>query len=470
MQPLKWILIALAGLVALLLAGVVVVTQWVDPDVFKPRIVAALSKSTGRPVALPGDLELAWYPWLALRTGEGSVGNAPPFTGPPLLRWREARLGARLLPLLRGELVLDRVRLDGLDLRLRRDAAGRTNWEGLADAASGDAASRPLTLAGLDLRDARVEFSDERGGRPLRLDGLDLTTGPFTAGSPEPLDLEAVFALSVGGARLLEQATLKTRVALAGAANGAGAVRGPGAATPPAAPVALELGATSFAARLRMSGLAPAGVPLALALPSATLDLDRSAYRLPSVQVTIGAAQLALDAIAYDQPGEVPARFTAGFSLPPTSLRSLLGTLGIVPPLTADPKALESFGADGRVALADGALTIEPLTILLDDTRLIGRVQRGGEPPLAEFTLAGNTMNVDRYLEPDDVESEPFKFPGEALGALRARGTLTLETATFDDLAFEGLVVRLLLDAQGLRGDPAAAGAAAGQAGRGATK
>ena len=232
----------------------------------------------------------------------------------------------------------------------------------------------------------------------------------------------------------------------------------------------LALGPTKFAARLRAVGLAPAGVPLAFELPSATLDLDRSAYRLPSLQATIGAARLALQAITYDQPGEAPPRFTAAFSLPPTSLRALLATLGIDPPVTADPKALESFGVDGRVALADGALTVEPLTILLDDTRLIGRVRRGGEPPLAEFTLAGNAMNVDRYLEPDDVESEPFRFPGEALGALRARGTLALENATFDDLAFEGLVVRLLLDEQGLRGDPGAAAGAARTPAREAAK
>ena len=147
MRPLKWILIAAAGLVALLLAGVLVVTQWVDPDVFKPRIVAALRDATGRPVELPGELELAWYPWLALRTGAGSLGNPPGIAGAPLARWREARLGARLLPLLRGEFELDRLRFDGLEVELRRDAAGRDNWSGLLDAAGGGGDSRPLRLA-----------------------------------------------------------------------------------------------------------------------------------------------------------------------------------------------------------------------------------------------------------------------------------------------------------------------------------
>ena len=58
MRPYRWILGAAAGLVALLLVGAVALTQWVDPEVFKPRIVATLSRASGRPVALPGRLEL----------------------------------------------------------------------------------------------------------------------------------------------------------------------------------------------------------------------------------------------------------------------------------------------------------------------------------------------------------------------------------------------------------------------------
>lgn len=253
MRPLKWILIAAAGLVALLLAGVLVVTQWVDPDVFKPRIVAALRDATGRPVELPGELELAWYPWLALRTGAGSLGNPPGIAGAPLARWREARLGARLLPLLRGEFELDRLRFDGLEVELRRDAAGRDNWSGLLDAAGGGGDSRPLRLAGLDLRDARLAFSDARDGSELALERLQLTSGAYVAGQGAPVDLEARFDLRVArdAPPLLAQARLATRLA-----------------PPHGTSTAVVLGRTTLDARLRASGLAPDGVPFRLELPA----------------------------------------------------------------------------------------------------------------------------------------------------------------------------------------------------------
>jgi AsmA protein len=439
-------LVTLAGLLLAALAAVLVITRWVDPNVFKPRIVAALAAATGRPVTLPGDLELEWYPWLALRTGAGTLGNPAQFPGPPLLRWREAHLGARLLPLLRREFQLDRVQLDGVELQLRRDASGRSNWEGLADTAPGGAASGapPVRLAGVDLREARVLFSDATDGTEIAVEALDLTTGPWASDSREPLTIEAAFDLRVGRPRLLGQARLQTAV-----------TTGEGAAA------TLALARTTLAARLHLPGFAAAGVPVKLELPGASLDLERTAYRVPALQLEVGAARFGLRDIAYDHPDEASAAGGASFALAPTSLRGLLVALGLGAPATTDPRALESFALDGRVAFADDRLQVEPLTIVLDDTRLIGRVQRGGAPALLEFTLAGNTMNLDRYLEPEEAASEPFEFPAEALGALRARGTLSFDTATFGDLAFEGLTLRLLLDEQGLRTEPAAPAAAA---------
>ncbi|MCC6172203.1 MAG: AsmA family protein [Gammaproteobacteria bacterium] len=436
MRPLRWILIAAAGLVALLLVGALAITQWVDADVFRPRIVAALSQATGRPVRLQEGLELGWYPWLALRTGPGEIGNPPGIDGEPLLRWREARIGARLLPLLRGELQLDRLRLVGARMALQRTADGRDNWSGLAEA--GGEGGAPLRLAGLDLEDAELRFTDAVDGTTLTLDALQLATGPWTSGQTEPVAIEARFGLSLGAARRLEGARLATRLAL-----------------PSGEALTIALGPTTFAARGLAAGLAAGGVPFSVTLPGATLDLDAGAGRMAQLELAVGEARLTLRGLRYDQPGDSPPAVEFGFALAPTSLRTLLGTLGVEAPVTTDPRALESFASEGRVALRDGMLRVEPFSLVLDDTRLTGTIVHGGEPPLAEFTLAGDAMDVDRYLEPEGTPGEPFHFPGEALGALRARGTLTLERASLDELQIEGLVLRLLLDEQGLRGDAA---------------
>lgn len=438
-RPYRWILGAAAGLVALLLVGAVALTQWIDPEVFKPRIVAMLSRASGRPVALPGRLQLDWFPWLALRTGAGSVGNPPGVAGEPLLAWREARFGARLLPLLRGELELDRVRLVGAHLALQRTADGRDNWSGLGAAAGAGEGAAPR-LAGLDLVDAQLQWRDATDGTELLLDGLQLEAGAYAAGSPEPVALVARFGLQSRGQRLLGEARLETSVAL-----------------PPGEALVLLIGRSTLAGRGFATGLAPAGVPFSLSLPGARFDVDHGAGRADSLELSVGAARFALRELVYDQPGEAPPAASAAFALAPTSLRALLVTAGIEPPVTTDPQALARFATEGRLALRDGVLRLEPFALTLDDTHFQGSVVRGGEPATAEVTLAGDSLDVDRYLEPEGTPGEPFRFPGAALRDLRARGTVRLERARFDDATFEGVTVRVLVDEQGLHGDPAPA-------------
>ncbi len=119
--------------------------------------------------------------------------------------------------------------------------------------------------------------------------------------------------------------------------------------------------------------------------------------------------------------------------------------------MTTDPGALGTLAARGTIAYGALGLRIEPFSASLDETRLEGGLARGPEGVL-EFALRGTSMNLDRYVEPPGTVSEPFVFPAEALAALRARGTLTLQSAVYGGMELRGVTLRLLLDEQGLHG------------------
>ncbi len=76
---------------------------------------------------------------------------------------------------------------------------------------------------------------------------------------------------------------------------------------------------------------------------------------------------------------------------------------------------------------------------------------------MGDFTLRGDTMNIGRYIPPYDPASEPFVLPAAALKALKFRGVLELEQATYDNIVMKGVTLRLVLDEQGLRSPPAQA-------------
>jgi AsmA protein len=186
-RVLKWVSIGLGGLLALILIGVLVVVWLVDPNRFKPRIEAAVRDATGREFTLVGDIDLGFFPWLALRTGEGRFGNAPGFGSEPMVSWRGAQLGAKLFPLLSGELVADRVRLTGVDVRLVRHADGHGNWEGIGsqqpttpEAGGGTT----LRIDGVEIEDGRISFVDETVPRRVEVTGFDFTTDEIALGEP----------------------------------------------------------------------------------------------------------------------------------------------------------------------------------------------------------------------------------------------------------------------------------------------
>jgi hypothetical protein len=137
----------------------------------------------------------------------------------------------------------------------------------------------------------------------------------------------------------------------------------------------------------------------------------RRAYAAPSLDVASARRGSRCANCASRSPSAAPEA-SAGFALAPTSLRALLVTLGIEPPVTTDPRALGEFALDGRVCSSPRAgCGSSRLTWLLDETRLAGRIERGGEPPLARVHAGRQHHDLDRYLEPEGTPGEPFRFP-----------------------------------------------------------
>ncbi|HHJ12509.1 MAG TPA: AsmA family protein, partial [Chromatiales bacterium] len=202
-----------AGLVLLILVlalGVFLFTF--DANRFRPQIVGLVEQQTGRDFRL-GEISLTLWPSLGLDLHQAVLGNAPGFGENPLARIERIHLKVALLPLLRRELKVDTILLDGLQLELARQADGRSNWEGLA--AAGDATAKApegqrqkaparaqgkategsaareaplkIEIRGLAIRNTRIHYRDESAGTDLVLDPFELETGALIPGQPMPL-------------------------------------------------------------------------------------------------------------------------------------------------------------------------------------------------------------------------------------------------------------------------------------------
>ena len=418
MRILKLVGIALGGLVALLVIVLLAVRTLVNPNDYKDRIARAVKNSTGRELDLPGEIKLSVFPWIALELGPASLGNPPGFGDEPFAAVRHAALRVRLLPLLRKQLEIGRVEVDGLDLRLRKNASGRGNWQSAAESSPtaqssvGAGAAALRDLAGIVISDSRVSYQD------MVVEHLNLNVGRVAGGVEVPIKVKLDLIASAGAqpieiagrlALTLEPAQNRYRLA----------------------PMDLE-GTFSPGAGARP-------VAWKFAAPQVQLDLDAQTLGVASAAAQLGAAHLS-GTLEGSRLIEAPS-FAGAFKLDPLSPRELMSQLGIAPPKTRDPKAFSKLAASGEFAYGDKRIGVSKLDVQLDDSQLRGSAAITSlDTKAMDFDLTLNQIDIDRYRPPENAAkpAAPAAARGEAptdvLKTLEMNGTFALGTATFAGL------------------------------------
>ena len=406
--------IALGGLAALIVLLLLAVWLFVNPNDYRGRIAQTVKQSTGRDLALPGEIKLAVFPWVALEFGPASLGNRPGFNAEPFASVQHVALRVKLLPVLRRQLQIGRIEIDGLDLRLLRNAQGRGNWQDFGGETTTAAshprgASKTETLAdlgGVVIKDSRLSYQD------VVADHVNLDVGHVTSGIAVPVKLKLDLVTRRGAQPIglvssfdvmLDSAKEQYRLA----------------------PIELDGTVTP--------GPGQAVVSWKFSAPDLSLDLAAQTVSAPSFSVQLADARLT-GSIRGDKILDAPS-VTGAFKLDPIGLRELMRRLGVAPPETRDPKALSRFAASGDFAYGGNAARATKLVAQLDDSTLRGDAAiTDFDTKAMSFDLALDRINVDRYLNPEKTSPQSSKKPAElstaALKTLRMNGTFAIGSAT----------------------------------------
>ncbi|MCA3176845.1 MAG: AsmA family protein, partial [Burkholderiales bacterium] len=102
MRWLKYVAIALGGLLALLLVAVVALFALVDTAALKTTLSKYVADQYQRTLTLDGDLKLSLFPTLGVSVAQARLSE--PGATATALMVEQARLSVDVLPLLRGQL------------------------------------------------------------------------------------------------------------------------------------------------------------------------------------------------------------------------------------------------------------------------------------------------------------------------------------------------------------------------------
>jgi len=124
-STLRWTGIALASLIVVLLLTLALI----DWNHLERPIERFASRRSGRVVSIGGALQVHIWSWTPKFSVEGLTVGSPPWeTGRPMVQVDRLQVQLKLLPLLKGDVILPRVEVVRPRIYLHRDTSGRANW------------------------------------------------------------------------------------------------------------------------------------------------------------------------------------------------------------------------------------------------------------------------------------------------------------------------------------------------------
>jgi AsmA protein len=187
------------GLILLAVLAAVIFAATFDPNRYRDDVERLVKEQTGRTLQLKGPLEIAFWPSLGARVSSVALSERAPER--EFLSLASAHASVALLPLLRGEVIVDRVRVSGLKAQIVKDKDGRFNFQDLIEPKPGEKkpaspqskgeSSTPVRfdIAGIQVENAALAYRDLASGQDISLSNFNLETGRIAEDAQGKVDL-----------------------------------------------------------------------------------------------------------------------------------------------------------------------------------------------------------------------------------------------------------------------------------------
>lgn len=197
----------LGGLITLIILALLAAPMFISSDALKAQLVAQVKKATGRTLEIKGETSVTLFPNIAVSAQDVSLSNPAGFNDPVFVSLKKLSTGAQLMPLLKGELLINGITLDGAVINLEELKSGAKNWEFTAEKMkdSADKAAKapeaqkesgsPLkrfALGDITISNSTVTFL-KPGAKRLSLSEINATLQGADANSPLKLEGDAVY-------------------------------------------------------------------------------------------------------------------------------------------------------------------------------------------------------------------------------------------------------------------------------------
>ena len=201
-KPLKYTLAGLGIVLVLVIAAIAVFAITFDPNRYKSEIERLAREHTGRTLTIKGDIEMAFWPSLGAKVA--GVSFSEKAAKDEFVSFDSAHASVKLMPLLRGQYIVDSVSLSGLKARIVKGKDGRFNFADLVEPGQAkppaEAGKKPeeksapvvFDIGSVNIENATVSYVDLQAGQEYTLEDLKLKTGRIAQDAEGKLEFATV--------------------------------------------------------------------------------------------------------------------------------------------------------------------------------------------------------------------------------------------------------------------------------------
>ena len=400
------------SLLVLVFALLAYVTVFVNPNDFKDELKSVALEKAGVNLRLDGDINWSFFPWLGLELENIGVALG---SDAEILQFDKAEFGLAIMPLLEQKIQVNKVNLVNLKASLRKDKNGQGNWQlDLPEESSNSAqtteaknTNNPVSAVATDdvavenieftlpdlqldelrIENAQVEYRDEQTNQLINAT-LNVQLNDVQWDKAWPMVMDAAVTQSDLDGNSAMKAAMKLNANLA------------------VFPSRESLSLDSLVLSGEVESEALPVSPIKAKLSAAKVDFDLPQENALVEGLALSALGLNIDADiqAYEVLSE--PKFSVSLSLGNFNPREVMASLNLPVPDMSDNKAFTNVRANIALEGSLETITAQPISIVLDDTKIEANAVLDLSPLNWDIRIAGANLNLDRYLPTPSEEAE----------------------------------------------------------------
>jgi AsmA protein len=183
-------------------AGAAVFALTFDPNRYKQDIERLAKEKTGRTLSIKGEIKMAFWPSLGAEIA--GVTFSEKGSEQQFVSFDSAHASLKLMPLLRGQYIVDSVKLSGVKARIVKGKDGRYNFSDLMEGDKKEVQAKKapepsdggqpvvLDISSISVEKASITYIDQLAGQEYAIEDFKLKTGRIAQDAEGKLELAMV--------------------------------------------------------------------------------------------------------------------------------------------------------------------------------------------------------------------------------------------------------------------------------------